>query len=164
MSRQELGSPQKRCSVWLPIRLMPTPVALMTFLVFARKQTFRQSRRHGQTLPWIPSDEQWRGFLEIVRHAPLRTRCMVALAYDAGLRRKELCSLSSTDLDPAHRMVRVRAEIAKGSRERVVPYSATTGELLRAYLVHRRTIAHTRALAHWVAATRRKHDHKNAVA
>lgn len=89
-----------------------------------------------QTLPWIPSDEQWRGFLEIVRHAPLRTRCMVALAYDVGLRREELSSLQSTDLDPAHRMVRVRAEIAKGSRERVVPYSATTGELLRAYLAH----------------------------
>ena len=66
------------------------------------------------------------------------------LAYDAGLRREELCSLQSTDIDPAHRMVRVRAEIAKGSRERVVPYSATTGELLRANLVHRRTIAQTR--------------------
>jgi integrase/recombinase XerD len=97
-----------------------------------------------QTLPWIPSDEQWRGFLEIVRRAPLRTRCMAALAYDAGLRREELCSLSSTDLDPAHRMIHVRAEVAKGSRERVVPYSETSGELLRAYLAHRRTLAQTR--------------------
>jgi integrase/recombinase XerD len=97
-----------------------------------------------QTLPWIPSDEQWRVFLAVVKQAPLRTRCMAALAYDAGLRREELCSLQSSDLDPAHRMVRVRAEIAKGSRERVVPYSATTGELLRAYLAHRRTIAKSR--------------------
>jgi integrase/recombinase XerD len=97
-----------------------------------------------QTLPWIPSDEQWRAFLEVVKQAPLRTRCMAALAYDAGLRREELCSLQSTDLDPAHRMVRVQAEVAKGSRERVVPYSATTGELLRAYLAHRRTIAKSR--------------------
>ena len=97
-----------------------------------------------QTMPWIPSDEQWRAFLAVVKQAPLRTRCMAALAYDAGLRREELCSLQSVDLDPAHRTVRVRAEIAKGSRERVVPYSATTGELLRAYLVHRRTLAQTR--------------------
>jgi integrase len=97
-----------------------------------------------QTLPWIPSDEQWRAFLAVVKQAPLRTRCMAALAYDAGLRREEVCSLRSDDLDPAHRMVRVRTEVAKGSRERVVPYSATTGELLRAYLAHRRTIAHTR--------------------
>jgi site-specific recombinase XerD len=97
-----------------------------------------------QTMPWIPSDEQWRAFLAVVKQAPLRTRCMAALAYDAGLRREELCSLQSSDLDPAHRLVRVRAEIAKGSRERVVPYSETSGELLRAYLAHRRTIAKSR--------------------
>jgi integrase/recombinase XerD len=94
-----------------------------------------------QTLPWIPSDEQWRTFLAVVRPASVRTRCMVALAYDAGLRREELCSLDTADFDPAHRLVRIRAEHAKGSRERVVPYSPTTGELLRAYLAHRRTIA-----------------------
>lgn len=97
-----------------------------------------------QTLPWIPNDEQWRAFLQVVKQAPLRTRCMAALAYDAGLRREELCSLQSSDLDPAHRLLRIRAEVAKRSRERVVPYSATTGELLRAYLAHRRTIAQTR--------------------
>ncbi len=97
-----------------------------------------------QTLPWIPSDEQWRAFLEVVKQAPLRTRCMAAFAYDAGLRREELCSLRSDDLDPAQRMVRVRAEVAKGSRERVVPYSATSGDLLRAYLAHRRTISTSR--------------------
>ena len=43
-----------------------------------------------QTLPWIPSDEQWRAFLIVVKQAPLRTRCMAALAYDAGLRREEV--------------------------------------------------------------------------
>jgi integrase/recombinase XerD len=42
-----------------------------------------------QTLPWIPSDEQWRAFLTAVKQAPLRTRCMAAFAYDAGLRREE---------------------------------------------------------------------------
>ena len=36
--------------------------------------------------------------------------------------------------------------MAKGSRERVVPYSATIGELLRAYLAHRRPLAQTRGL------------------
>jgi integrase len=76
-----------------------------------------------QTLPWIPSDKQWRAFLTVVKQARLRTRCMAALAYDAGLRCEELCSLHSSDLDPAHRMVRVRAEVAKGSRERVIPYN-----------------------------------------
>jgi integrase len=69
---------------------------------------------------------------------------MLALAYDAGLRREELCSLQTDDLDPAHRTVRIRAETTKTRRERVVPYSATTGELLRRYLAHRRTISTAR--------------------
>ena len=47
---------------------------------------------------------------------------------------EELCALQSNDLDPAHRMLRVRAEVAKGARQRTVPCSATSGELLRAYL------------------------------
>src|SRR5713101_4877276 len=35
-----------------------------------------------QTLPWIPSDEQWRASLAVVKQASLRTRCMAALAYN----------------------------------------------------------------------------------
>jgi integrase len=45
---------------------------------------------------------------------------MLALAYDAALRREELCSLRTDDLDPAHRTVRVRAETTKNRLERVV--------------------------------------------
>lgn len=97
-----------------------------------------------QTIPWIPTDEEWRHFLSVAYSASLRTRCMIALAYDTGLRREELCSLRSDDLDPAHRMVRVRAETAKGSRQRTVPYSATTGELLRIYLAHRHSLSRAR--------------------
>jgi len=68
--------------------------------------------------------------LELVREEPVRNRVMLALAYDAALRREELCSLGTDDLDPAHRTLRVRAETTKNRRERVVPYSAATGVLL----------------------------------
>lgn len=95
-------------------------------------------------LPWIPTDDQWQAILHAARRAPSRNRVMLALAYDAGLRREELCALRSDDLDPAHRTVRVRAETTKGRRERVVPYSATTGVLLQAYLAHRRTLSTAR--------------------
>jgi integrase/recombinase XerD len=88
-------------------------------------------------LPWIPSDEQWRQILEAARSELLRNRLMLALAYDAGLRREELCLLRTDDLDPAHRTVRIRAETTKGRRERVVPYSVPTSALLRAYLDER---------------------------
>lgn len=88
-------------------------------------------------LPWIPTEEQWTTLLAAVREEPMRNRCMLAFAYDAALRREELCRLRSSDLDPAHRLLRVRAETTKGRRERVVPYSETAAELLRDYLRHR---------------------------
>ena len=82
-------------------------------------------------LPWIPTDDQWRGLLSVAAAEPHRNRVMLAMAYDAALRREELCSLRTDDLDPAHRMIRVRAETTKGRRQRAVPYSATTGGCCR---------------------------------
>jgi integrase/recombinase XerD len=69
---------------------------------------------------------------------------MLALAYDAALRREELCLLESDDLDPAHRTITVRAETTKSRRGRVVPYSAVSGQLLAGYLRHRRAITTAR--------------------
>ena len=52
-------------------------------------------------LPWIPSELEWLRLLEIAAPEPIRNRLMPALAYDAALRREELCSLRTDDLDPA---------------------------------------------------------------
>ena len=57
-------------------------------------------------LPWIPTDEQWQRILVVTRQESIRNRLMLALAYDAALRREELCALRSDDLDPAHRTIR----------------------------------------------------------
>ncbi len=95
-------------------------------------------------LPWIPSDQQWLAILTVVGREPIRNRLMLALAYDAALRREELCSLRTDDLDPAHRTLRVRAETTKNRLERVVPYSASTGVLLQGYLAHRGRISRAR--------------------
>ncbi|OWA00964.1 integrase [Streptomyces sp. CS113] len=95
-------------------------------------------------LPWIPSEQQWLGVLQVAREESVRNRVMLALAYDAAPRREELCSLRTDDLDPAHRTLRVRAETTKNRLERVVPYSASTGVLMSAYLAHRATISRAR--------------------
>jgi len=95
-------------------------------------------------LPWIPDEQQWLQVLEVARREPIRNRLMLALAYDAALRREELCSLRTDDVDPAHRTLRVRAETTKNRLERVVPYSASTGVLLSQYLVHRSGISRAR--------------------
>ena len=82
--------------------------------------------------------------LEVAAEESLRNRLMLALAYDAALRRAELCLLGTDDLDPAHRTLRVRSETTKTRRGRVVPYSAVAGQLLAGYLTHRRSITRER--------------------
>jgi site-specific recombinase XerD len=95
-------------------------------------------------LPWIPSDQQWQAVLEAARGEPVRNRVMLALSYDTALRREELCSLDTCDFDPAHRIIKIRAENTKTRRARVVPYSPPTGDLLAAYLRRRRELSHDR--------------------
>ena len=116
--------------------------------------TERALVRRTSRLPWIPTDAQWRTLLEVAREEPIRNRLMLALAYDAGLRREELCLLASDDVDPAHRTLRIRAETTKSGRGRVVPYSAVAGELLAGYLRHRRTLTRLRG-ALFVSESRR---------
>src|SRR5919108_2666758 len=69
---------------------------------------------------------------------------MLALSYDAGLRREELCSLAPSDLDPAYRLVTVRAETTKNRCARVIPYSAPSAELYAGYLQKRRLLSRER--------------------
>jgi integrase/recombinase XerD len=100
--------------------------------------------RRTVQLPWVPTEDQWRAVLEVASKEPVRNRFMFALGYDAALRREELCSLRTDDIDPAHRTIRVRAETTKTQAARVVPYSAATGNLLQEYLAHRVTLSRSR--------------------
>ena len=95
-------------------------------------------------LPWIPNDEQWRAIIEAARCEPLRNRMMLALGYDAALRREELCSLDTADIDPSRRTIRIRAEKTKNRRGRVVVYSEVTAILYAAYLRKRRELSSER--------------------
>jgi integrase/recombinase XerD len=107
-------------------------------------------------LPWIPGEQQWLDVLSVFRDEPIRNRVMLALAYDAALRREELCSLRTGDLDPARRTLRIRAETTKNRLERVVPYSAATSALLSCYLAHRATISRARGPL-FLSESRRNH-------
>src|SRR2546421_184968 len=75
-------------------------------------------------IPWIPSDVQWAQVLLVVADLGVRDRLMFALAYDGALRREELCTLQTGDVDPSARMLTIRPEAAKGRiRGRTVCYS-----------------------------------------
>jgi integrase/recombinase XerD len=50
---------------------------------------------------------------------------MLALSFDAALRRQELLGLEIADIDPAHRLLRIRAEKTKNCLERVVQIEPT---------------------------------------
>lgn len=95
-------------------------------------------------LPWIPSDGEWIALVQAARRRQVRDRFMVALAYDATLRREELCSLATMDIDPSRRLLRVRGETTKNQTERIVPFSVTTGALYQAYLAERRQLGRSR--------------------
>lgn len=106
------------------------------------------------TFPWIPNDEEWQAILTAAKEEPLRNRLMLALGYDAGLRREELCLLEIRDIDPSQRLIRIRSETTKGRRERVIPYSEETGRLYMAYLNIRKELSRSRGPI-FVSASRR---------
>src|SRR6266540_2309776 len=95
---------------------------------------------HYHKLPWIPSDEDWQRMVHAAQREPLRNRLMFALAYDAALRREELCALTVNDIRPGQRLLTIRAETTKNRRGRVVPYSVVTQTLYAHYLQERRCL------------------------
>jgi len=95
--------------------------------------------RRSKLLPQLPSDEQWSRLQEVVAQETVRNRLMFALAYYGALRREELVSLCISDIDPARRLLTIRAETSKSARPRVVCYSAALCPVLAVYLHRRRS-------------------------
>lgn len=88
-------------------------------------------------IPHVPSDEEWGRILAAAATDTVRNRLMLALGYYGALRREELVSLTVADLDYAHRLVSLRAEVTKSKRGRVVCYSPEASPTL---VRHLRTI------------------------
>jgi len=91
--------------------------------------------RHQIQEPWIPGDDEWNAFLDVVlREERLRNQAMVFLAYDGALRRSELVGLHVSDIDWPQQSITVRAEITKNGLRRTIFYGDATQELLTAYM------------------------------
>jgi len=86
------------------------------------------------TLPKIPEDSRWQHFLNYVSERSLRDRLMLALAYCGALRRAEVTAIAVEDIDPAHRLIRIRAENTKNKCERIVCYGPDITPVLAAHL------------------------------
>ena len=88
----------------------------------------------GGPMPWTPDEDEWLDVLGAATDERPRTRVMLALAYDAALRREELCGLRVADLDRRRPTLRARAP---GRPERVVPLTPTVAERCDDYLRER---------------------------
>jgi hypothetical protein len=66
-----------------------------------------------EPLPWIPTDAQWRAVLEVTAGESLRNRLMLALAFDAALRREELELHEPDRPRPIRRLTPTRQHIGK---------------------------------------------------
>ena len=94
-------------------------------------------------LPDIPDDSKWYRLLNYVSNCSLRNRLMLALAYYGALRRSEVTAIAVEDIDPAHRLIRIRAENTKSKRERMVCYGPAITPVLAAHLRHLRQLGFT---------------------
>ncbi|WP_324680727.1 site-specific integrase [Hymenobacter sp. GOD-10R] len=86
---------------------------------------------------WIPDTLEWNAIVEKIKTSSLRNELMLMLAYEAALRREEVCSLQIGDLDQNHLLLTVRKETTKNNMQRIVPISAPTHRLFAQYLALR---------------------------
>lgn len=88
-------------------------------------------------LPTVLSREEARALMETPdRSTPegVRDAAILELLYSTGIRRSELCGLTSADVDLYEGSVRV---LGKGNKERIVPVGKAAQDALKAYLAVR---------------------------
>ncbi|MBS1636922.1 MAG: site-specific integrase [Bacteroidetes bacterium] len=87
--------------------------------------------KREKILPNVLSKEEVKRILNA--HSNLKHKAMLSLIYSCGLRRSELLNLKITDVDSKRNLLIVRQ--AKGAKDRIVPLSQKTLELLRSYFI-----------------------------
>lgn len=85
--------------------------------------------RREHKLPNVLSKDEVKHILQAPRN--IKHRTMLCLIYACGLRRSELLHLTPTDVDSRRHLLIIRN--AKGRKDRVVPISDKTIEMLRKY-------------------------------
>jgi integrase/recombinase XerD len=88
--------------------------------------------RSKHRLPGVLSKEEIKQVLS--SHTNEKHRVMLSLIYACGLRRSELLNLIPEDVERGRRLLRVRQ--SKGFRDRVVPLSEKTIEMIDTYIKH----------------------------
>jgi site-specific recombinase XerD len=89
--------------------------------------------------PWIPDDAVWkRILLHFFEHESLRNQVLLLVCYDGALRRQECPCLRVEDIDNTSLTIKVRADITKNRKERLVVLSPITYQKLHQYVTRER--------------------------
>jgi site-specific recombinase XerD len=89
--------------------------------------------------PWIPDDAVWERILRhFLEHESLRNQVLLFVCYDGALRRQECLHLRIEDIDDASLTIKVRADITKNRKERLVVLSPITYQKLHLYITRER--------------------------
>jgi integrase/recombinase XerD len=86
--------------------------------------------RREHKLPNVISKEEVKAILEA--HSNIKHKVMLSLIYACGLRRSELLNIKPADVDSKRHLLIIRN--AKGNKDRVVPISDKTIEMLNEYI------------------------------
>ena len=111
----------------------PVDLVLSSAQLWSYRQLARLSVDSVPAGRWLPTEQEWRRLLAVAARRSARDKAMLALAYDAALRREELVTLELADIDYEKRVVTVRAHKTARREARPVPYSVTTARLLEDY-------------------------------
>lgn len=85
--------------------------------------------KEGNPLPVVLSLEEVERLLNGIRN--IKHRAMLSVIYSAGLRMGELIDLKISDIDSTRMVIHIKK--AKGKKDRIVPLSESTLDLLRTY-------------------------------
>ena len=88
--------------------------------------------RRQRRLPNVLSKDEVKRILSSLTNE--KHRVMLSLLYACGLRRSELMNLTLSDIERSRRLLRIRQ--SKGYKDRVVPVSGRTIEMIDTYMIH----------------------------
>lgn len=93
------------------------------WVTFNPVKPFKRGRGKAGLKEGNPRERYWTEHEELTAlpHAPPKARDAICFAIDTGLRKEEQFSLLISDIDFGAKEIRIRAEVAKSGRARVVP-------------------------------------------
>lgn len=97
-----------------------------------------QSPKFSKKLPAFVTEKEVQKLLDVVEFEHtfegIRDRCILEILYGCGLRRAEIISLATSDIDLYQEQLKVRG---KGSKDRIVPFGKAVATAIETYLAAR---------------------------